>query len=390
MEFVELNKEEYSEFARTHPLRSFFQTVEMEKLGNYGGWTSYYVGIKENQKIIAGCRMMSYKNRLGYRYFYAPRGFLLDYHNKELLQFFTQNIKQYLKKKKGYMIRIDPTVIHLERDNNGNVISNGENNEDCVQNLKACGYIHHGYHVGYNETVQCRWVYCLDLEGKTEEQLLNEMKATTRNQIKKTLKYGIHIREMNYDELPLFKQITEEASERNHFHDKNLEYYQHMYELFSENEEVKYIVAELHPKEYLTDHPRNEGKKKELKVAIDSAQKKIEKVKKMSEKETIPIAAAMFMIYGDEVLYYHSGNYQQYIDFNGQLMIQWHMIKYGLKQKKKRYNFYGISGVFDSKDPEAGVYEFKKGFGGYVEEYIGDFDLPTSWYYYFQKFIKRR
>lgn len=407
MEFLELNREEYQAFACNHPLKSFFQTVQMETLSNYGGWKSYYVGVKENGEIIAATRMVSYKNRLGFSYFYAPRGLLLDYKNQELLSFFTQNLKKYIKKKRGYVLRIDPTIVHLQRDADGNVVEHGLNNEWCVDYLKHCGYIHQGYSVGYDETSQCRWVYCLALEGQTEEKLLKDMKQTTRNQIKKTSKYGIRIRTLSYEELPIFKAITKEASERNHFADKNLEYYQHMYEIFTPTQEIQYLVAELNTKFYLerlqeelkewelsmqklSNHPRNEGKKKELQVSIDATKKRIEQMKKIVKKgDIIPIAGAMFMLYGDEIIYYHSGNYKEYIEFNGQLMIQWYMIKYGLEHHFKRYNFFGISGDFNSP-VEKGVYEFKKGFGGYVEEYIGDFDLPINWYYYFQKLFHHR
>lgn len=407
MEFVELNREEYSFFARNHPLKTFFQTVEMETLANYSGWKSYYVGVKENDTILAATRMLSYKNRLGYAYFYAPRGLLIDYKNKELLSFFTKHLKQYIKKRKGYILRIDPTVIHLERDQNGDIVEGGINNEICVEYLKECGYHHQGYKRGYDEKSQCRWVYCLDLEGKNEESILKNMKPTTRNIIKKTLKYGIHVRDLTYEELSIFKDLTEEASIRNHFHDKPLEYYQHMYELFQKNGEIKYVIAYLDTDEYLeglkkelenfqtsfeklSDHPRNEGKKKELRVSMESIKKRIEKMKQLQKcGKTIPIAGAMFLLYGDEIVYYHSGNYKEYIDFNGQTLIQWEMIKYGLKHHFKRYNFLGISGIFDVNTYDSGVYEFKKGFGGYVEEYIGDFDLPIGWFYYLQKIIHR-
>ena len=37
--------------------------------------------------------------------------------------------------------------------------------------------------------------------------------------------------------------------------------------------------------------------------------------------------------------------------------------------------FGGISGNFEPNSENFGVYEFKRGFGGYVVEYIGEFDL---------------
>ena len=104
----------------------------------------------------------------------------------------------------------------------------------------------------------------------------------------------------------------------------------------------------------------------------------------------IDLSAAMFMTYGNEVVYLFSGNVAKYMKFNAQYLIQWHMIQYGLKHKLPRYNFYGISGIFDRKDPDYGVYEFKRGFNGHVEEYIGEFELPISNYYYIQKKLRRK
>ena len=44
----------------------------------------------------------------------------------------------------------------------------------------------------------------------------------------------------------------------------------------------------------------------------------------------------------------------------------------------KRYNFYGIKDVFDKNGKDYGVYEFKKGFNGYVEELFGAYETGTN------------
>ena len=103
----------------------------------------------------------------------------------------------------------------------------------------------------------------------------------------------------------------------------------------------------------------------------------------------IYLAGAMFMIYGHDIMYYHAGGYKEYMAFFGQYLIQWEMIKKALEMKKACYNFYGIKGVFDKQDPDYGVYLFKKGFNGHVIEYIGDFYLPISPYYYIQNLRKK-
>ena len=66
------------------------------------------------------------------------------------------------------------------------------------------------------------------------------------------------------------------------------------------------------------------------------------------------------------------------MSFCGQYRLQWEIIKYAADNGYKRYNFYGIQDVFNPKGKDRGVYEFKKGFGGYVEELLGSFILPIS------------
>ena len=56
----------------------------------------------------------------------------------------------------------------------------------------------------------------------------------------------------------------------------------------------------------------------------------------------------------------------------------WHMLQYALKHGIRKYNFYGLSGDFDKNAQDYGVYEFKKGFHGVVEELVGDFILPIQ------------
>ena len=76
------------------------------------------------------------------------------------------------------------------------------------------------------------------------------------------------------------------------------------------------------------------------------------------------------------------------MNFNAQYLIQYEMLKFAKENNYKKYNFLGIKGNFDPKDEDYGVYKFKKGFGGHVEEYIGDFDLPINVFYYINKIIK--
>lgn len=54
------------------------------------------------------------------------------------------------------------------------------------------------------------------------------------------------------------------------------------------------------------------------------------------------------------------------------------MIKRAMEKKLPLYDFGGISGDFNPDSDNYGVYEFKRGFGGNVVEYIGEFDLVVD------------
>lgn len=407
MEFLEIKIEEYTEFTRKHELRNFLQSKEMAEVSKKQNTKDYYVGVKENDKIIAATRLVAWKNKLNQVYFYAPRGPLLDYKNKEVLTFFTKEIKKYIKNKKGYVLHIDPVIIHKERDINGEIIENGIDNTQIINNLKQIGYHHQGFNISYDYSKQIRWVFCLDIENKTEQEIFKNMKQNHRNIINKTEKFAIEIKELTYDELPIYKKITEDTSERRSFQDKPLTYYQKIYKEFVSKNEAKFIVAylnveknisnlqeqlEIENKKYQKSSEINpeSGKTKELKITVNSLEKRIKEAKELlKEGKLIPLSAALFIMYEGEITYLFSGSYEKYMNYYAQYAIQWYMIKYGIKNNFKIYNFYGITGNFDKKDPEYGVYEFKKGFGGQVVEYIGDFELPISNYYYLNKIIKK-
>lgn len=397
MKFQEITEKEYREFWENHPLKTFLSAPEISKLRQKSNWDTYYVGVKEKKKIIAATMLLAHKRHFNKYEFYSPRGYLLDFNNHDLVNFFTEELKKYIKDKNGYVLRIDPYVIYKERDIDGNIVEDGVNNEKVVENLLNLGFIK----VPVENKEQVGWMFSLGLEGKTEEQILKEMKPNTRNQIRKTEKFGISVNEIGYDELDRFQSIMEETSKRKGFANRKLEYYQEMYKLFHDKNEVKFFITELNLKNYiegleaervekenkinsLTDAKYNDGAKKNLTNEIASIDKRIAESKEIIEKngsDVITLSGSMFMLIKPEVIYLSSGNYEEYLKFNSQYLIQWELIKYGIENGFKKHNFYGIPEEINTHPKDYGIYEFKRGFNGYVEELIGEFALPITWHY---------
>lgn len=396
MEFRELNEKEFVSYLTKSELDSFMQSPKMD----IKGVCAYYVGVIKNKKVVAAARLTARTNRFGYNYFYSPRGLLLDYNDEELLSFFTREIKKFIKSKRGYVLHIDPNILCKSRDANGQVTGEYDNT-NIVEILKKHGYIHAGYTVGYDTRYQVRWQYVIDLENKTFEEVVKDFKPHHLSKIKKAEKFGIIVKDIEYDDLPTFKRITERTSKLIGFSDRSLEYYQEMYKSFGKD--VRFLIAYLdvvkykkqiteeldgYNKKYDKFYNKENNSAKEVKKNIDSLTNRLNEISKYDE-DMIPISASMFMLYGNEVIYLFSGNVDKYNNFYAQYLIQWLMIKYAVENKYKKYNFYGIKGDFSTGKNADGVYEFKKGFGGHVEELIGDFYLPINWFYYFNELVRK-
>ena len=238
MEFVELTEKEYKKYWENHPLKTFLSAPEISQLRKKSNWDTYYVGVKEKNKIIAATMLLSHKRHFGKYEFYSPRGYLLDFNNKKLVDYFTNELKIFIKAKKGYIFRVDPYLIYKERDIDGNIVEGGVDNSKVVDNLYKLGF----KKVPIENMEQVGWMFSLGLEGKNEEQIMKEMKSSTRNKIRKIEKSGIEVNEIGYEDLDRFQSIMEETSKRKGFSNRKLSYYQDMYKLFHDKDEIKFFI----------------------------------------------------------------------------------------------------------------------------------------------------
>jgi len=411
MKLVNLSKEEFKKFADKHPQITFHQTEEWANLKKVNGWDSYYVGLKDNNKIIAGALLLAKSVPIiNKKMFYSPRGFLIDYNNYELLKEFTIEIKKYVKEKGGIFVKIDPYVEYQERDNNGDIVEDGYNNKSSYENLKKLGYKFFGFNL-MQDTLQPRWMHVIEINGRSEEEVQKDMESKTRQILRKNEKACIKTREISRDELPLFKSIMEHTGDRRDFIDRPLSYYEAMWDNLHDSGILKILVAEIFFDEYL-DNTKKEleetekalkdrvykhdnnilqmNEKKNLSSNkldednIERLKKQVDKIneyiKEYGNKKTL--GTILFLIYGNEVLSLFGGTDDNLMQFQSAYTVHYAGVKYAIDNHYKRYNFYGITGDFRKENPLFGLYLFKKSFGGHVVELIGEYDLIVSKFWY--------
>ncbi len=396
MALITLTEEEFRTFANDNKYASFMQTPEIGKLREKNGWSVTYLGMKKDCKLVAATMLLSKKRHFNKKEFYALRGPLLDFTDEKLVETFLKELECYTRKHNGYCLRLDSYLAYKQRDGAGAIVEGGFDNSNIVDLLKKQGF----QRVPKEKQEQVNFMYVLDIENKTEEEILKNMKPHARNIIRKAEKNGIEIYELSYEELDLFYKIMIETGQRKGFAIRGLDYYQNMYKLFSPRNEVKFLVSKLNLKRHieilekekeeqlisrnkLSPSKNNDGKRKAIDETVHGLEEKLKAAKNLQEEygEEIILSGSMFIMNQQEIVYLSSGNYEKFLMYNSQYLIQWEMIKYGIEHGMKRYNFYGIPDHFDKSSKDYGIYEFKTNFNGYVEELIGEYVLPTSLVY---------
>lgn len=399
-----LTEQEFNDFSKKHICNTFFQSSYWGVLKQATDWKVHLVGIKENGTILAATLLLAKKIPLFHRYFfYAPRGFLIDYEDLTMVERFTQEIASYVKKQRGIFFKISPYVSYQERNINGEIVENGSNHKKLVQVLKKIGYQHNGFTIVYGKDLEPRWISVLDLENKTEEEILKQMRPTTRSSIINSYKHGLELVEIDQTRLKEFKDLMLHTGERRGFIDRPLSYYEKMYEAFHPTDNIKIMLVELNVVQYLKtlteqcqeleekieplkDATGAKGKRqvKEYTVKLESIKKRSQELQmiKQEKGDKIVIAGGLFMTYGTQVLSLFGASYQEYMKYDGQFFLNSEMIKYAIQGGYKQYNFYGITGEFQEDSPMFGLFDFKRGFHAQVVELIGEFTYITDSLYY--------
>ena len=412
MKLKKLSKKEFKTFADKNPEITFHQTEEWANLKKVNNWDAHYIGLEDdNKKIVAGALLLSktlpiIKKKM----FYSPRGFLIDYNNKELLKKFTEEIKKYAKTENAIFIKIDPFVEYQEHDNNGDIVKNGYNNKDAVENLKSLGYKFFGFNL-MQDTLQPRWMHVIETKDRNLDDVMKDMESKTRQILRKNEKCGITTREITRDELPIFKDIMKHTSDRREFVDRPLSYYEAMWDALHDSGILKILIAEidfnkyekntLEEKEEKENNLKDRIYKKEKNIlkmndkkynssnkqdeeAIKRLEKQLEKIKELKDEygDKEILGGILFLIYGNEVLSLHGGSHAKLMQFQSAYTIHFEGVKMAVEGNYNRYNFYGITGDFRKENPLYGLYLFKKSFGGHVVELIGEYDLIVSKFWY--------
>ncbi|MCB5950806.1 aminoacyltransferase [Enterococcus sp. BWT-B8] len=389
--FYLLEEHEFGKFTDEAENGNYLQTKEMASLKKSRGAEVFFPGVKDESDNTVMSALMT-KTKLGVGFVFDIDGLEIPKNNTALLSYFLENLKEYVKKEGCLYLTISPNCAYGMYDYYGKLLN--DKDKSVIQQFSKEGYIHEGFTSGYATDGNPQWIYKKSLEGFTEPELLKSYGKDAKYSLNKAKSFGITTKELRYEELPQFKEITERTSIRRNFKDKSLDYYQAVYKAYGDR--AKFVVAEINFRTYLESlvqqkeqlqkkldevaaflaiNPNSRKKnnqKREFSDELSTYEKRIEEGKKMLEThgDEVALACALFLSCPHETVYLFSGTEEEFKKLYAPFLIQDKMLRYSVEKNIPLYNFYGIEGIFDGSD---GILKFKQSFNGYAEEKIGTF-----------------
>ena len=401
-----IDKEKFDNFVKNHKKSHFLQSLSWGEFAKTKkNLTPHFLGlVDKDDNIVAATLLLQKHLPLNLCYFYAPRGFIIDFKDYELLKEFTDKIVQYAKKNKSIFIKIDPDIIKESTNYLGETTKN-EDYDTIFNNLKSCGFKHQGYTKNF-ETSQPRYSFRIDLNQSIED-IENHFSKTTKQRIAKSIKLDTEVVIGTKKDVHEFYHLMTLTESRKDFISYNEDYYQTLYEIFNGNKNSKatLFLGKINFNKTIKSLEKNlkninnqisilpidnlsksaKAKLNELTKQKENTLNEIEKYKdyKKEHGNEITLSAHMIIEYSDKAWVLYAGNHnilsETYVNYN----TYFEHIKYCKTKGIKIYDQFGTIGDISKNNPLIGLHEFKKKFGGDYVEFTGEWDFITNRIMYF-------
>ena len=320
--FEILRPDQYPEldrFIAAHPLGGFTQCSSWRKVKSNWGFEAV-VSRNENGDIRGSVSVLIQQIPLIKSCFlYAPRGPVCDPHDETVLCELMAGVDQLAKKYKAHAFKMDPDLLC-------------DDTEFC-RIAEKLGFVRSFGPDGF-EGIQARFNYRLYINGRSEEELLANVNQQTRRNLRKAQKFGVEVKVVGTEYLDEFVRLMSITGERDGFNTRPKTYFERFLDALGE-----------HARLYMAFY---EGK---------------------------AIAGAITTNFAGKTCYVYGASDNAHREVMPNYMMQWEMIRWALETNCSVYDFQGISGNLEDESSHMyGLYRFKRGFNGQVDELLGEFD----------------
>lgn len=316
----------------------------------------------------------------GVKLVYCPRGYVLDYSDKETLKAFSDGVIGYAKKIGAYMVRIDPEII-LSRTYKRTEVMDAEGHKR-MKNLNSEGYMHGGFAKDFHSYTQPRYnaeiSLCTDGKPADDTQLL----ASLDKKLKKfigayTAHRGISFSaETDPSAIPPFARISEHTEQRQHVLLRNEEYFARVKEAFGDDCVIFFARMDMDKFIAFCDE---QLPKADIDTAVQIRKDRDDAVQiKQQRGNIIDLSALLTVKCGKKAYLMYSGfDDSVFPRFRTTNQLRYEAMKYFRDRGCDVFSLMGIHGELSDS-----LSEFKLKFNPTVLEYAGEFEYPVSGWKY--------
>ncbi|WP_313965465.1 aminoacyltransferase [uncultured Streptococcus sp.] len=379
---IGITAEEHDEFVKNSPQTNLLQSSDWAKIKD--NWGNERLGVYQDQKLVAVASILIQPLPLGFTMLYIPRGPIMDYQNSQLVAFMLQSIKTYAKSKRAVFAKFDPSLF-LRKGLIGQEVKDQEATLAIIQSLKECGVEWVGRTEDMGETIQPRFQANIYKEYFTEDQLSKSTKQairTARNKgvevifggtelldefaalMKKTeARKGIHLRGKDYYE----KLLTTYAGQ-SYITLSRINLAQRLASLKEELEKNQAEASRFNEKTKPGKIDNNRQEKERLEEEIQFLNQELK-----GGQEIVSLSGTLTLEFGGTSENVYAGMDENFRRYQPAILTWYETAQHAFDRGADWQNMGGVENHLDG-----GLYHFKSKFNPMIEEFVGEFNLPTS------------
>lgn len=400
---TEITKEEHDSFVEVHEYCNLLQSYNWSKVKD--NWKHLIAGVRnESGQLEATSLVLIKPLPLGFSMYYLPKGPVMDFKNKELMDVYFQGLSKTSKKDHCIFIKVDPGIHVNDYKSTEYNTNHYPETAMYLNQFKEIGANHQGFSMHIGDTIQPRFQSNVYQCENFEESLPRH----TKRLIKDALKRNVEIEMKGIEFVKEFSRLVELTEERKGVHLRGELYFQKLCEAYPQDAKIFLAGVDLQAlyQESLTKH---EQIQKEIKECPENAVKKMRRLQDMERslmkdvkefKEVfeemgqvqgkIYIAGVLSIRYGHTCEMLYAGMDQRFKKFMPQYKIYVENMKWAFAHGCKTCNMGGVEGTLDD-----GLTKFKDNFNPLINEFIGEFDIPVNKllylpFHYMYHYVKKK
>ena len=379
---IGISAQEHDDFVKASSQTNLLQSASWAKVKD--NWDNERIGFYKNNQLVASASILIKPLPLGMTMLYIPRGPIMDYQNQELLQFVLTSLKQFAKTKKALFIKFDPSLFLVQAQIGENRKEQQET-LDVIQNLQKAGAIWVGRTESLDETIQPRFQANIYKDNFSEELL----SKSTRQAIRTARNKGIQVQFGGKELLDDFSALMKKTENRKSIHLRGKDYYQKLLDTYPEHSYITLASINLNERLESLQAQKAKAEKEASKFTEKTKPGKIENNKQeqkrlqeemdfLSEKiaqgaTIVPLSGTLVLEYGVTSENIYAGMDEEYRRYQPALLTWYETAKHAFDRGADWQNMGGVE-----NDLDGGLYHFKSKFNPTIEEFVGEFNLPTN------------